>query len=105
MNTFAKFVTSIVLMILLGIYRGVVLSFLWNWFASLALDVHPIGVSAAIGVSLLSQMFINGGGSRGEKKKEDESLFEHTLDMCGHSFVTSSFTWIFGYVLHHYFLT
>jgi hypothetical protein len=95
--TFLKIVTGLSLAVVSLIFRGFVLSILWNWFVPAVAAIHTIGIAEATG---LSPVVVLLSGFKTEDDDEKElSFIRVVLDVVravAHSLIALAF----GYIVH-----
>lgn len=85
------------LLVLSSMWRGYVLSVLWGWFAVPYLGAPPIGVAAAIGISLLVGMLTN--HRTGNEATKDGSTSERLLSAMAIALIAPALTLLFGWIV------
>lgn len=83
-----------------GVYRALVLTYLWAWFMVPGLGLHALTLPVAYGILLVLSLFYRLSEADMEARKKADHVF--LTDML-FSVVQSSMTWGIGWLTHHFF--
>lgn len=80
-----------------AIWRGYILSILWGWFIVSTFEAPPLGVAAAIGVSLVISYLTK---QNDEYKDESKSQMERVIQSIVYAFLDPAVALAFGWAVH-----
>lgn len=85
-----------------GVYRALVLTYLWAWFVVPQFGYKPLPLIVAYGLLLVASLFYRYSHAEAEARKTALPKGAMAVDILL-SVIQSSMTWGIGWLAHHFF--